>query len=383
MVTGFSVKGLFKLYSYNLDFTNSDGTPVKFITGPNGYGKTTVLALLNAVFVQDFKQMFDVPFQEMKVDFDGASLSIGKSIKYEELYEDETVPTLEKMTFTFRPSHDSESEIFSVTRSGDQISVSDAPVFMLFMQSRTSYFITDQRLFHKKTDILNETTMMDLPAVEYNASHLKSAIASYMFNPAVSLSRGVDSMSEEVYTEKRNSLAKRIETLKKYGLIIDKDFSIIPYSEDIKHVLPGYFKGIDESLKTVRKFEEKLSLFEKIIGGCDFADKKMQIGPNWGYRFKMNDKDKSPLLLSKLSSGEKQMLIQVYEMLFRAQKGTLVLVDEPEISLHMLWQVNYLENLKRIAEVNGIQVIVATHSPEIFGGKWSLTQDLFEQAKSE
>lgn len=381
MITHFNVEGLFNLYNYDLDFANADGTPIKFITGPNGYGKSTILFLLNALYAQKFELILDVPFQSLSIDFDGVSLSVKKEIQYTQLYEDERIPDIEQLTFIFCPSAGSEEETFTVTRKNKTISVSEAPVFGLFMQSRTSYFITDQRLVHKKTDVQDMTSEMDLSAVEDNASHLKSAIAEKKFNPVVSLNRGVEEMSEKTYNEKREFLAKRINTLKKYGLISDMDFSVIPYSSDYNHIFPGYFRGITESLDAVKPFEEKLSLFETIIESCDFANKKIQIGPNWGYRFKVDDKDGSPLPLSRLSSGEKQMLIQVYEMLFRAQKGTLVLIDEPEISFHMLWQVNYLANLRKIVEMNGIQLIVATHSPEIFGGQWSMVQDLYEQAR--
>ena len=71
------------------------------------------------------------------------------------------------------------------------------------------------------------------------------------------------------------------------------------------------------------------------------------------------------------------MIIQIYELLFRAQSGTLVLIDEPELSLHMMWQMNYLKNLTQIAQLRGFQCIVATHSPQIFNSLWSKSVDLF------
>ena len=42
--------------------------------------------------------------------------------------------------------------------------------------------------------------------------------------------------------------------------------------------------------------------------------------------------------LEKLSSGEQHLLVLYYDMIFRFAKGTLILVDEPEISLHVSWQ---------------------------------------------
>jgi len=44
------------------------------------------------------------------------------------------------------------------------------------------------------------------------------------------------------------------------------------------------------------------------------------------------------LKLTDLSSGEQQEVVMLYELLFCVQPGTLVLIDEPELSLHVVWQ---------------------------------------------
>ena len=67
---------------------------------------------------------------------------------------------------------------------------------------------------------------------------------------------------------------------------------------------------------------------------------------------------------SQLSSGEQHELVLAYSLLFRVSSGSLVLVDEPEISLHVSWQQNFLDDIARIAEVASLRFIVATHSPQ-------------------
>ncbi|MCB0909950.1 MAG: AAA family ATPase, partial [Nocardioidaceae bacterium] len=47
--------------------------------------------------------------------------------------------------------------------------------------------------------------------------------------------------------------------------------------------------------------------------------------------------------------------------------GQLVLIDEPEISLHVAWQRQFLNDLQRIAQLGEMRFIVATHSPQIVG----------------
>lgn len=69
--------------------------------------------------------------------------------------------------------------------------------------------------------------------------------------------------------------------------------------------------------------------------------------------------------ITKLSSGEKQLLILLIEALLQRQRTCIFLADEPELSLHIAWQRRIV---RAIRELNpNAQVIVATHSPEIAG----------------
>jgi predicted ATPase len=52
-------------------------------------------------------------------------------------------------------------------------------------------------------------------------------------------------------------------------------------------------------------------------------------------------------------------------------EDALVLIDEPEISLHVGWQVAFIPDIQRIAEIRGLRFIVATHSPQIINGEWN------------
>lgn len=70
-----------------------------------------------------------------------------------------------------------------------------------------------------------------------------------------------------------------------------------------------------------------------------------------------------------LSSGEQHQLIMLYDLLFAVTPGALVLVDEPEISLHVAWQREFLPDMIRVLQVTGARCLVATHSPQIIG-KW-------------
>ncbi|MFM2438083.1 MAG: hypothetical protein RLZ55_900, partial [Actinomycetota bacterium] len=77
-----------------------------------------------------------------------------------------------------------------------------------------------------------------------------------------------------------------------------------------------------------------------------------------------------------LSSGEQHQLLLLYRMIFRDSGRRLFLIDEPEISLHVGWQEEFVADLVEIAGVNDSQFLLATHSPLIIGERFDLLVDV-------
>lgn len=73
------------------------------------------------------------------------------------------------------------------------------------------------------------------------------------------------------------------------------------------------------------------------------------------------------LSLYNLSSGEKQIIIIFACLIFGLPSGKsgIYIIDEPEASLHLAWQKKFVEAIQSVN--NSIQLIFATHSPEIIG----------------
>lgn len=67
-----------------------------------------------------------------------------------------------------------------------------------------------------------------------------------------------------------------------------------------------------------------------------------------------------------LSSGEQQILILFSYLAFNSEDGKIFIIDEPELSLHIKWQEDFLENLLKVTPSN-TQIILATHSPILVG----------------
>ena len=66
-----------------------------------------------------------------------------------------------------------------------------------------------------------------------------------------------------------------------------------------------------------------------------------------------------------LSSGEQQLFL-LFTFISFSNDGGVFLIDEPEISLHVLWQENLIPQLKKLNNTKN-QLIIATHSPILVG----------------
>lgn len=72
--------------------------------------------------------------------------------------------------------------------------------------------------------------------------------------------------------------------------------------------------------------------------------------------------------LEDLSSGEKQYLLILFRVFLQEEIPTLLLMDEPEISLDIDWQFQLLNVIRELNP--NCQIIISTHSPGIFGDGW-------------
>lgn len=70
----------------------------------------------------------------------------------------------------------------------------------------------------------------------------------------------------------------------------------------------------------------------------------------------------------QLSSGEKQMLIILTSVLVRNRRPGIMIMDEPEISLHFDWQRRMIEDILMLNP--NLQLIIATHSPAVVMNGW-------------
>ena len=69
-----------------------------------------------------------------------------------------------------------------------------------------------------------------------------------------------------------------------------------------------------------------------------------------------------------MSSGEKQLLIIMLTTLLEDGEEYILIMDEPEISLHISWQYELIDWILQLNPK--VQIILTTHSPMIFADGW-------------
>lgn len=107
----------------------------------------------------------------------------------------------------------------------------------------------------------------------------------------------------------------------------------------------------------LRRYEETLNSF--------LDTKSVTVDEKGRLTFETRSSPKQRLDAHVLSSGEKQMVILLTQALLWEDKPVVYVVDEPELSLHVTWQAKLLKSLQDLG--GQIQIIVATHSPDITG----------------
>jgi len=137
---------------------------------------------------------------------------------------------------------------------------------------------------------------------------------------------------------------------------ISKIESLIALAEKMEQRKSSARKSIDIFLQTMNDF----------VGNGEDG-KKIIIDDSMGSVYFTTKYSKNPISIQHLSSGEKQLITFFANLIFNVKRSTsgIFVVDEPELSLHLSWQKIFTEKTLDINK--NIQLVFATHSPEIIG----------------
>lgn len=430
------ISGLFGRFNHVIPFNEEN---ITIVTAPNGYGKTVALKVIDAIFNKRLSFLSKLQFSSIELVTSSGVLEISKEEPIEESHDlymriaeqegatyvynhEKTISGLKSMSMRGLDIHlpfltrigprewedDRTGEIvdfegilenYSHYMPEDMKSDSLPEWYDHFSEALTAYFIQDQRLIlrrlpHPRSRRRQLTDTIEIYADELasiiRAAGLDSSKISQQLDttfPVRLLQKDeqfetlpIDSLKEEL-----KILQARREDLAKYNLLSSEqhlprlDFLDEIRADDAK-VLTLYVQDTKQKLQAYDELLAKISLFSSILNTKRLSFKKIQVNPDKGFCFETDEG--RPLGLTQLSSGEQHQVVLLFELIFRTGENVLVLIDEPEISLHVAWQKEFLSDLRKIIEIQKMPVVIATHSPQIIDSNWHLTVDLEEGGRA-
>lgn len=171
--------------------------------------------------------------------------------------------------------------------------------------------------------------------------------------------------------EQRRARLMRVDLLDK-----SEESAFIPgeaFDDPTRRILSEYVSDANKKLEGYNDLLSRIELFTDILSDR-FKFKSVAADRTKG--FILRDIQGRELQPDSLSSGEQHELVLMYDLLFKTRPNALWLIDEPEISLHIAWQRRFLDDLRRIIELNAMDIVLSTHSPQLIGENLELTVKL-------
>lgn len=435
------VEKLFGHFDHDICMKTDDR--ITIIHAPNGFGKTTLLGMIDGLFNARYSELAMFPFAVFGVTLDdGRTVRVkkrngtrekrkkgGEEPKHESLvfscdngspYEYPLLPDENDLPFPVDMLEELIPDLYRVsprrwrTADGDLLDLNEVlarysdvfpmppwkpqrePEWLIEMRAAIDVqFIRSDRLAVQPKVKANRSRtykrrVLPTPVVMSYSEEVASAIGATLTTYAelsqsldrtfpvrlVSRAGSTDLTNKEISQRLSEFEAKR-ERLVESGLLDRETGPQLQEPQTIDatnaSALSVYVGDVQKKLAVFDMLAEKIDLFRSIINRR-FKHKRMSVSKDKGITFTTDSGQ--PLSATNLSSGEQHEVVMLYELLFKVRQDSLILVDEPEISLHVVWQEEFLRDLQEMTRLSSFDVLIATHSPQIIGDRWDLTVEL-------
>lgn len=431
-----TVNGLFDRFCHDLTFSSSNR--ITIIYGPNGFGKTTILRIIDNLFKAKLRTLSRLPFAKLQVIFDdGARLCVGRpdggsllrltygsSGLQNQEFNLEPLPSPHELNFPLSAIEDNlpltrinrsawrneyTGEILDLdgvlatyseefpgdvqlrqrssnippwlesikasmpVRFIDTERLTDIPTYERGRRHRRSYgSITPGRTVRRYSERLGELVQKTLTEYATLSQSLDRSFPARIVEGS-----DVDLLSIDELSQTLKKVEERRSEIVDAGLLPQKHESLtVPTAESVndshRNVLTVYAQDAEEKLGVFDDLYARVKTFLR-IANARLLYKRVSVSQEGMKITTSNDSDLRPELLS---SGEQHQIVLLFDLLFETKKNSLILIDEPELSLHVAWQREVLADLQELAELSDFRALLATHSPQIIGPQWDLTVGL-------
>jgi len=393
---------------------------VTFLIGQNGTGKTTLINLLAAALTADFPTLDRIAFKKLSIHLSGIGnadapkITVTKSKKQKRPFGlIEYVIKADQNSTEIKYSLEDIEEQLVMRRFG-----ADPTRYIRdYYRPMSSGLIANlQQLVHVNWLSVHRAPAIDRSrderSLESSVDLRLESLSNDLVRFFATLSRQKDDevrdFQESIFTSLLEPKAdvmdvfdtKRLEQLQEFRAALVSIFSELHVAQEDKEALISSFMSRVEALRKTAKLRGgvvKLSADDLVVlfdlrRVADVVDRWNKLQERLASVFSQRDKwlkltndllqrKKMELTASNelqflsrtgkilttqmLSSGEKQLLILLSETLLQREQPAIFIADEPELSLHVLWQEKLVSSLRALNP--SAQIIAATHSPDIVG----------------
>lgn len=442
------VVGLFDRFTHRIPMPSAD-KPIRFLSAPNGYGKSTALRIIDDLARGQWRSLANTYFASATLEFEsGSALTVRRSVTprgYADLTLSLQVPDEPAITGRISAPNRKDASLddlppwirrigpseYRNLRTGEELSADDlvraldystdlespsddgplAPELVHSLRRLSVFYLDAQRL---RTEIREESSRRAVtPSLQeadndYSINEISYRVAQVLRRArfeyaqagrraertfparvlrALHTPGGTNHVTADSLEERFTRLRNEEEHLQSLSLT---DGMMDDIRDDFLHaestalaILGQYLDDIEERFGLLEQTARQLTLFRDTLNSM-LEDKSVRFAADtrWGRTrhtgLEVIASDGRPIPLTALSSGEQHLVVMFGRILFqrRPQKGGLVLLDEPEISLHPQWQIALSRALKQVAAVNDCRMLLATHSPTMIDNDWDNEIDL-------
>lgn len=416
-----AVSGLFGDQSFSLSLDPR----ATVLTGENGSGKSTLLRAIHLLGTEQWQEFARLPFERLRLSFQngveitaeidesGLSLSAGPS---EWTFDVETAAQLDpRMLDELRHARRDSGAALS-RRHRQQRRIPDAmfrhggmaveqmealltPDWLTDLTDRfETKMISARRLEHRlRPDPGSPGEETPIPVVKQYAQELRDRMRDQLsvyaaesrkqernlpakivnaMQGASERPEGVDELADEV-EQLREDVRGLADSLAGVGLFQEEDpdhFSGYPRDNAlILLAIREVYRVTRQRLERLTALRADLELFNSFLNSR-LSNKRIVLSPDAGISVELPER--GFIAPSQLSSGEQQLLALAYVLLFETDPTSVVLLDEPELSLHVAWLKGLLAAFLDIGRTRSLQFVIATHSPSVFAGHTDLERSL-------
>jgi len=258
------------------------------------------------------------------------------------------------------------------TASASAESMSAASMVRERYRRRESHHLAVSPVIHRLNTWINRKIAFASVAGEENTSSIYLRVIGEIAGVAGHFPVPED-LSPSKLTQGIKVLANEAEKFTRYGLATPVPVDRLHYfleqaqqspdaSKTIARVLQPYISGIQARLNALEEVRRIVSTYVETIN--DFlVHKRIEFSPQKGFIF--YSRDNAELKPNFLSSGERQLVVLLTNVVLAWETGGLFLIDEPELSLNVTWQRKLVGALLKCSSNSPIQFIMASHSLEM------------------